>query len=192
MTRERDPTPEEFEMFLAWLNPDRDEAADKFQHIHSRLVRIFISRGCVDAEALADEVINRVAVRIEKVKRDYPDPLRCCIGFVGNVHREYLRAERKKENLICPPSPRPVIELEREDTCLTECLDKLSTSDRELFERYFNGEKGAVKISERKKLAAERNLTATALRIQAFKLRKKMLLCLKTCLEKAEAETIRD
>ena len=191
MKRERDPTPEEFEKFLAWLDSDTDEAAHKFDRIQTRLIQIFIARGCVDAEVLADEVLNRVCVRIDEVIIKYPDPLRCCVGFVDNVHREYLREQRKWDDPICPPPPRPALELEMEDTCLDECLAKFPKLDRELVERYFHGEK-SVRISGRKKLAVERKLTSNALRIQAFKLRKKLLLCLKTCLEKAEAETIRD
>ena len=183
MKRERDPTPEEFEKFLAWLDPDRDEAARKFERIRTRLVQIFISRGWIDAEMLTDEVLNRVCVRIDEIKIKYPDPLRCCVGFVDNVHREYLREQRKRDDAICPPSPRPLEELEMEDRCLNECFATLAKSDRELVERYFHGEKG-VRISGRKKLAVERMLTSNALRIQAFKLRKKLTLCFNACLER--------
>lgn len=189
MKRERDPTPEELEKFFAWLDPDPDEAARKFERIQRRLIQIFIARGCVDAEVLADEVFNRVCVRIDQVKIKYNDPLRCCVGFVDNVHREYFREQRKWDDPICPPSPRPPKELEIEDMCLYECLGRFPVLDRELMERYFHGEK-SVKISGRKKLAEERMLTANALRIQAFKLRKKFVLCFNTCVEKAEAETI--
>lgn len=190
MKRERDPTPEEFEKFLAWLDPDRDEAGSKFQRIQSRLIQIFIARGCVDAELLADEVVNRVCVRIDHVKANYNDPLRCCVGFIDNVHREYLRDERKKEKTVWPPDRRSGDELEKEDMCLRDCLDNLGTTDRDLVVRYFHGEK-RVRISGRKKLAEERRLTSNALRIQAFKLRKKLRSCLESCLQQMEAETIR-
>ena len=189
MKRERDPTPEEFYEFLAWLDPDLEQAACKFNLLQSRLMQIFVCRGCVDAEMLANEVSNRVTVRIEKVKKDYPDALRCCSGFVEHVHHEYLREKARTANPILPPEPRPPDELEREDRCLNECMGQLTSSDRELVERYFQGEKGA-KIAGRKKLAVERKLTLNALRIQAFKLRKRLRLCLRACLEQAEAETV--
>lgn len=189
MKRERDPTPEEFEKFLAWLDADTGEAARKFERIQTRLIQIFIARGCIDAEVLADEVLNRVCVRIDQVKLKYPDPLRCCVGFIDNVHREFLREQRKWDEAPCPPPPRPPSELEIEDTCLKECLDQFAKLDREPVERYFHGEK-SVRISGRKKLAIERMLTANALRIQAFKLRKKFVLCFNMCVERAEAETI--
>lgn len=189
MKRERDPTREEFEKFLAWLDAGPDEAAQKFDRIHMRLIQIFISRGCIDAEMLADEVLNRVCVRINQVKINYTEPIRCCVGFVDNIHREYLREQRKCDDPICPPPPRPAKELEIEDMCLDECLGQFPILDRELVERYFHGEK-SVRISGRKKLAVERKLTSNALRIQAFKLRKKFVSCFNACVERAEAEII--
>lgn len=182
MKRERDPTPEEFEKFLAWLDPDRDEAGRRFKLIHSRLIQIFASRGCIDGESLADEVINRVAVRIDNVMKNYSEPLRCCIGFVENVHREHLRDRKKQDAIKEPTPPRPTEELEREDECLRECLNDLEQSERDLVAQYFQGEKRA-KINGRKKLASELKLTANALRIQAHRLRKRLLQCMRMCLD---------
>src|SRR5262245_25132118 len=82
MKRERQPTREEFEKLLAWFDPDPDKAAQTFNLIHSRLIKVFASRGCVDAEILADEVTNRVSVRIDSIMENYSDPFRCCLGFV--------------------------------------------------------------------------------------------------------------
>ncbi len=185
MKRERDPTPEEFEMFLTWLDSDRDEAACKYNTIKIRLVQLFVSRGCIDAEALGDEVLNRVMVRVLEVREKYSDPLRCCVGFVEFVYQEYRRDELKQQKTNPPPEPPDKEELERrerEDECLTQCLGELPQRDRDLVVRYFQGEK-RVKISGRQKLAAEWTLTSNALRIKAHRLRKRVLLCLNTCLE---------
>jgi hypothetical protein len=184
MRRERDPTPEEFEKLLAWLDPDRDQAGCKFQTIHSRLIKIFASRGCVDAATLADEVVNRVAVRIDTVKKNYPDPLRCCLGFVENVYREYIKEQQKIDNQIQPDSSRDPDELEKEDQCLTECLETLTQPDRKFFIRYFQGE-GRARIDARKKLAKELRITANALRIKAHHLRMQMHQCMVTCLSQS-------
>lgn len=183
MKKERDPTKEEFDKLLLWLAPDRDEAGEKLKLIQLRLTQIFASRGCVDAESLRDEVINRVAVRIDVLMQRYSDPLACCIGFVDNVYREYLREQAMQMNARASPPPRPSEELEREDDCLKECLGDLHPSERDLVVRYFHGEKGAKKVTARKMLAAELKLTANALRIHAHRLRKKVLQCLQDCLE---------
>ena len=182
MKKERDPTSEDFEKLLAWLDHERDEAGGKLEQIQSRLIKVFASRGCIDSASLADEVINRVAVRIDSVRQNYDDPLRCCLGFVGNVHLEYLREQQKIANLDQLPDPRPSEVLEKEDQCLTQCMNTLTEPDRDFFARYFRGEKRA-RINSRKKLASELTLTTNALRVRAYKLRKRLHRCLVECLD---------
>jgi hypothetical protein len=182
MKKERDPSREEFEKLLAWFDSDREKAAVKYQSINARLIRVFASRGCVDADSLADEVMNRVAVRIDTVILNYPDPVRCCLAFIDNIYREWYRDHSRKANAKLPPSPRPAEELEREDECLKQCLETVTKPDRDLFEHYFQAEKP---IERRKRLALELALTANALRIRAHKLRKELRQCLVECLEEA-------
>ncbi len=180
MKRERDPTPEELGKLLAWFDPDPDEAGRKFNLIHTRLIKLFAARGCIDPESLADEVMNRVAVRIDTIIQNYPDPLRCCQGFVENVFREYWRDRQKELNVKPPPPPTPPEQDETEDTCLEQCLETLTRPERDLFERYFGGERQG-RIAARKRLAAALQLTANALRIRAHHLRKEMHLCIVKC-----------
>jgi DNA-directed RNA polymerase specialized sigma24 family protein len=182
MKRERDPTHEEFEKLLLWLESDRDEAGQKLKLIQTRLTRIYVSRGCVAAESLADEVVNRVAVRIDKVRQNYPDALLCCLAFVDNVYREYLREQQMMAAAVPPPTPRPAEELEKEDQCLRECMGELNPRERDLLTRYFQGDKG-TRIANRKKLAKDLGLSPNALRLQAHRLRKRVRLCLRKCLE---------
>ena len=181
MKRERDPTAEEFEKLLAWFGSDHDEAGRQYKLIYTRLVRVFTSRGCIDSGVLADEVMNRVAVRIDTVIENYTDPIRCCLGFIEHVYQEDLRDQKKRATATIPPPPRPPEELEREDVCLKGCLESLTTPERELFERYFQGER-RIRINNRKKLAAQLMLTANALRIRAYHLRKELHECLTRCL----------
>ena len=187
MKRERPPTPEEFEKLLAWLNSDRDEAGRKFNLLNARLIKVFASRGCADAEALADEVSNRVAVRIDKVKESYNEPIRCFLGFLEYVYQEYLRErqnEREQQKWLPVITPRHNDELEREDRCLEQCLGNLAQPERRLFVLYFQGEKRA-RINRRKQLATELVLTMNALRIRAFHLRREMHQCITACLSES-------
>ena len=196
MKRERDPTPEEFEKLLAWLAADRDEAGRKYEAIRNWLVRVFINRGCVDAETLADEVMNRVAVRIVKIVTTYDDSGRCFHGFAKNVCSEYRRDQPEVLLSEPPPQPPPPDErnqeaLEQEDECLTQCIGELSTPESELFCRYFKEEK-RTKINARKKLAVELRLTANGLRIKAHRLRRRLRRCMELCLKEFLGdETIR-
>jgi len=181
MKKERDPTREEFEKFLRWLGSAGDRSDRKFIFIQTRLIQILASRGCADAESLADEVINRVAVRIDTVVQKYSDPLRCCLGFVDNVHLEHLRDQRKKSNAREPPKPRPAEELESEDQCLQKCMEKLNRGEQRVFVQYFGGESPA-RTGARQELREELRLTANALRIQAHRLRMRLLECMAECL----------
>jgi len=178
MKKERSPTEEEFNKLLLWFHPDRDTAAEFLRKTQTRLIQIFTSRRCYDAEELADEVFNRVAVRIDTVRDKFPGAAHCCFAFVDNVYREWLRDQKPRQP---PPQPRPEEVLEREDRCLTKCLKTLEESDRDIFVRYFAGE-GRARIDAREQLAKEKGLTANGLRIKAHRLRKRMRLCIEECL----------
>lgn len=180
MKRERAPTQEEFGKLLAWLHADTEEAGRKFNFIQARVTKVLSSRGCVDAEALADEVCNRVAVRIDKVVANFTDPVRCFLGFMDHVFHEDLREQQRVAKAIMPER-RPSEELEQEDQCLEHCLQRLEQRERQLFVNYFQGEDQS-RIDRRKNLAAENGLTMNALRIRAHHLRKAMHDCLMGCL----------
>jgi DNA-directed RNA polymerase specialized sigma24 family protein len=180
MKKERDPTQEEFANLLNWLAADRDTAGRKYESIRAGLVKIFVSRGCVDAEDLADEVIDRVAIGLNKIIGRYEgDP---ATYFYGFVHYVYLEYSRKNSSVKAPPCPTPPEELEREDQCLEQCLELLSAGERQLVLRYHQHEKRA-KIDDRKKIAAEFGLTLSGLRTKVHRLCLPLEQCLRKCLE---------
>ena len=189
MKREREPTQEELDKLLAWLDLDRDAGAAKYETIRNGLTRFFLFRECIDPEMLSDEVINRVAVRIDKVVEKYGEPAKCFHGFAGNVYREYLQ-DPARQGGIDPsvlPDPRDDEEgkrLELEDECLKRCMGKLTTADDDLFRRYFQ-DLTPAKIRIRKKLAAELRLTGNALAIKVGRIRKRLRECMKECLAEA-------
>ena len=187
MKREREPTQEELDKLLAWLDLDRDVAAAKYETIRNGLIRFFLFRDCLDSEMLSDEVINRVAVRIDKVIEKYSEPAKCFHGFAGNVYREYLQNQARQvgtDPSVLPDPPDNEEErkrLELEDECLNRCMGKLPTADNALFRRYFQ-ELTPAKIKIRKKLAAELRLTSNALSIKVARIRKRLRKCMKECL----------
>ena len=67
MSKREPPSQEAFEKLLAWLDPDRDKAVEKYQRIYLRLVRVFATRGRADAEDLADQTVNVVASKIDSL-----------------------------------------------------------------------------------------------------------------------------
>jgi DNA-directed RNA polymerase specialized sigma24 family protein len=190
MKREREPTKDELDKLLAWLDPDRDVAGEKHETIRNGLIRMFVSRGCTESETLADEVINRVAVRIEKVIEKYGEPAKCFHGFAGNVYREYLQDRARQAGTDPSVLPGPADDeeerkrLELEDECLDRCMGELTTADDNLFRRYFQ-ELTPAKIRIRKKLAEELRLTGNAVAIKVGRIRKRLRECMKECLAEA-------
>ncbi|HEY0047746.1 MAG TPA: hypothetical protein VGB68_00565, partial [Pyrinomonadaceae bacterium] len=60
MDKENVINQENFDVLLNWLDRNREIAGQKYEKIRRRLIRIFLGRGCFEAEELADETINRV------------------------------------------------------------------------------------------------------------------------------------
>lgn len=181
-----DLTQEAFDELLAWLNPDRELAAKKYEDIRNRLMRIFMHRGCTPAEDLADKTINKVAQRVREIKASYKgDPALYFYGVARNVISDYFRNKVEEvpvepEILSAPPAPESD-ETDREHECLEKCLGELAPPDRELLLDYYR-EAGGAKIEHHKELARQRDMTSNALRILVCRLRARFKKCMRECL----------
>jgi DNA-directed RNA polymerase specialized sigma24 family protein len=171
---------ETFEALLDWLDSDREQAGIKYEEIRSKLIKFFSQYTHTDAEALADETINRVARRLNEIKDQvYGERARYFYGVARKVLLEYLRRKRPQ------PEPEPVSDSDRvelEYWCLEECMAKLSPENRDLVMRYYDCE-GRERIEQRKLLADELGIAPNALRIRAFRIRAELEKCLKECME---------
>jgi DNA-directed RNA polymerase specialized sigma24 family protein len=185
MNNERVLTQEYFDAMLAWLDPNRDQAGQKYERIRQRLIRIFICRGCNEAEDLADETINRVALKSPQFRENFVgEPIKYFCGVANKVHLEYLR---RKLPTAPPPEPDKDAddEMEVEHNCLDNCMEQLSAEKRDLFYKYFEEEK-AAKIAQRKRLAKQFGVSLNALRIRAHRIRATLESCVKACVSQLE------
>ena len=172
---------ESFHRLLAWLDPDVEQAGQKYEDIRRKLIRIFASRGSWAAEELADETIDRVGKKVADLAADYVgDP---SLYFFGVANRVFLEWRRKSTTLPLAPPPLPDFaeQKEREDQCLSRCMANLPPPQRHLLLDYYREEKQA-KINRRKALAVELDLTDNALKIKVFRLRVTLQECLLHCL----------
>lgn len=170
---------ESFDALLAWLDPNRDQAGQRYEEIRQRLIRIFTARACNEAEDLADETINRVASKLCDIGETYSgDQALYFYAVANNVHLEFLRRKPPPAVLIIIDEP-----LDREDRfrCLESCLETLSADNRELVLQYYQDEKLA-KINHRKRLAKSLGLAPNALRIRACRIRASLSKCVEKCL----------
>jgi DNA-directed RNA polymerase specialized sigma24 family protein len=171
---------EEFDQLLAWLGPDREQSAQKYEWIRKRLIKIFVSRGSHTPDDLADATINRVAKKLTEIRDTFTgDPAHYFSGVAGFIWRESLRKDKPRP--ILPANrPDPPSDYEEDFLCLDQCLDKLPRFERDLVIAYYQEEKHA-KIENRKNLASEMGLALNALRIRACRIRANLMKCVELC-----------
>jgi len=181
MKHESSITQASFDSLLAWLDPDRDRAAGKYEQIRRRLIRLFACRGRHDAEELADETINRVTLKATDVSKEYVgDPSLYFYGVAQKVFLESLR-KRPPQPFVPQPSPAEAEETEREYECLERCMEELGPASRELVLDYYRNDRRA-KIDHRKELAAQLGIAQNALRIRVHRVRATLQECVSGCL----------
>lgn len=177
-------TPEDFDNFLLWLSPDRDEAARKYEELHGKLTRYFIYKNCSCPERLADQTIDRMIRKLAegKLPRD-AKPVLIGHGFAKNIYREWLHEERKMLPLIPDVPWIPPVNREEASQCLDSCMKKLPDDQQYLIWRYYEEPSGAKKIENRRALAQELKLEMNALRLRAMRIRQYLYTCISACLK---------
>jgi RNA polymerase sigma factor (sigma-70 family) len=194
MKRDYPITQEAFDGLLDWLDTNREQAAQKYEKIRTRLIKIFTCRGCGEADDLADETINRVTSKVDSIAGSYSgDPALYFYGVAQKVHLEYLRRrpvfqgslevsrELKSKKVMGHDD-----DIEREYWCLERCMEQLPYDNRRLVLEYYQEEKQA-KIEHRRELAEQLGIAVNALRIRAHRIRLQLQQCVQTCLDQSPA-----
>lgn len=174
-----------FDKLLAHLDVDRERAGENYEIIRRKLVRFFEWRGSVVPEDHADQVINRVAKKIDEGEkiRDFKNYF---YGVARMVFLESLK-EQDKEAAALEHLPQPQTDVDKGDEseprleCLEMCLRELTAENRELIIQYYRKERGA-KIENRKALAEVLGIQLNALRIRAHRIKSKLEECINDCL----------
>lgn len=175
-------TQQQFDALLLWLDLDREKAGEKYEKIRTRLIRVFVGRGCTDAEDLADETINRVTHKLVQLVGNYSgDPIYYFYGVANKLHLEWLRKQKTIVNLKPPPPQNCEYDSpDLEYQCLEKCLDTLDKGKRDLIVEYYEGEKSR-KIEKRKELGRRLGISESALQIKTFRIRVELRVCIEGC-----------
>jgi DNA-directed RNA polymerase specialized sigma24 family protein len=183
-------TQEDFEELLAWLAPDREEAGKKYEEIRRGLIRYFRLRGCSDSADLADETINRVAVKISA--SDAKENIKTVAYFYGFASKIYLEHVSRKRNKEVPLEPdfysndtylnQFIGDESKQMDCLEECLAKLPRGEGEIIVMYYSKDKSA-KFEMRKKLAESLSLAPGALHVKIHRIKSALKNCVEKCVE---------
>ena len=180
---------EDFENLLGWLSTDREQAGKIYEEIRQGLIRYFRFRGCCDEDALADETMNRVAVKVLSFSsNEKVETINYFYGFAKNIYREYL-SRRRREVEYNPTlnydssNYHEHFEIEdKRQKCLENCLKELQEEDANLVIRYYSKNKSA-KIELRRKIAEELGLNAGTLQTKVYRIRKTLRICINKCLK---------
>lgn len=186
----RDPAipPQSFDEILAWLNPDRNEAAKMYVQLRDDLTRIFGWNRCADPDGLTDEVFDRVARKVHKVRQTFDgDPKLFFYGIARNLIKESPKRIKKQVSIedtdLPAPDPKPEDESAAVlEECLNSCLQKLTGQKRELILNYYAKEKQA-KIDYRNELARKMGISVETLRVRVHRIRGTLEKCIEQCLD---------
>lgn len=171
---------EAFNKLLDWFDPNRDKAGLRYEIIRSKLITIFLRRGCRNEEDLADETINRVIAKIDQLSQSYVgDPAWYFYGVAKNIIHESLNPPM---HVPITPSPDPPEEKEKAEACLNQCLKTLPAESTALFRQYFLAEQ-SEKTSFRKELADQLEIPLNTLRMRIHRIRGALQKCIRDCIQ---------
>jgi DNA-directed RNA polymerase specialized sigma24 family protein len=188
-----------FHRLLEWLDEGANSHGERYLEMRRRLEGYFDRKNCPSADDLADETLNRVARRLEEEGVIVSTvPARYCYTVAKFVFLE--RLDKRQRDLISldalsnPSRNRALSSAESSESeqkqtvegqlrCVEQCLQRLEADDRELICEYYHGEQRA-KIENRQRLAERFGLTANALSIRACRIRRKLEICVRQCMEK--------
>jgi DNA-directed RNA polymerase specialized sigma24 family protein len=184
--------PDQFEVLLKQLSPDRDLAGARYEQLRRRLVTILTYRGCPHPEEIADETMDRVARRLTEIPTgtEIGDPTRFVFGVAWNVAREWMRRQR---TVPLPdgwdPPNRVESEMRAQESevghgCLDRCLRCLPRQDRDVIVTYYQ-EQGLVKIRHRAMVARQLKISSNALRLRIHRITLRLRECVFHCVDTA-------
>ena len=185
-----------FTRFLDWLDGADNSEGRVYLEMRQRLVTYFDRKNCLDPDDLADEVLNRVARRLEEEGSiESETPAKYCYIIARYVFMESLRSPLAKTvqldhvssgrsggDLAVVADPDQTATTERAMTCLDRCADKLDADSRKMIFGYYVGTE-RIKIENRRILADKIGISMNALSIRACRVRNKLETCVQNCVK---------
>jgi len=179
---------EAFHGLLASLDPDPERAAHKYEDLRHKLVVFFSGRRVLAAEDQADETIDRLSRRIAEGE-PVQDLGRFAYGVARLVLKEFLRRDHRQRGVLERAGmalPRLATRFDSDAgiECICRCIGRLEAADRELILAYY-GSDGREGQRERRDLAGRLGISATALRLRAYRIRRALEASARRCLDRS-------
>jgi DNA-directed RNA polymerase specialized sigma24 family protein len=182
---------------LERLDADRERAGEKYEALRRRLTGYFEWRGAPHPEEHADETLDRLMRRLEQGER-IDNLAAYAHGMARRVVSEALRQrERARRRGASLPTGLDahgaggtLDDADARAPCLEACLGALPGDERELVLAYYQDGAGGH-ISARRALAERRALAPHMLRARVFRIRARLELCMRGCLQRRTAQPAR-
>jgi RNA polymerase sigma factor (sigma-70 family) len=191
MARDLAIPPKSFDEILAWLHPDRDQAANIYVQLRHDLTKIFTWNRCADPDGLTDEVFDRVARKVHDVRPTFEgDPKLYFYGIARNLIKESPKRVKRQVSLedtdLRAPDTSTDDEMARmREDCLNSCLQDLESEKKELILSYYARDKQA-KIDHRSEMARKLGISVETLRVRVHRLRGTIETCIERCLNRMD------
>jgi len=181
-------TEEAFARFLAYLDPDKERAGERYEALRLTLVKFFDWRGAHFPEECADESFNRVVRKIDSGE-EIRDITTYCNGVARMIFLESTRGPEHKRVSLDALVSFGTASSEADETtsqrdCLEDCLSGLPEESRQLILEYYESEKRG-KIDNRLLLAERLGIPLNALRSRAQRVRAKLEQCVNVCTQRS-------
>jgi DNA-directed RNA polymerase specialized sigma24 family protein len=165
------------EDLLRAFHADREQASHHYQALRERLIRFFQWNRTEMPEELADEVLDRLARRLNLSSEQIQDPVRYAVGIARlllqeqrrkNLRREKALAELQQSSLDADRREQERILQQERAELLQQCLQSLPEQSRELIFRYYDVDEAA---DYRQHMARAYGISINALRNRALRIR---------------------
>lgn len=182
---------EAFRLLMARLGRDGGSADQQYESLRRRVITFFRLYVPIEAETLADRVLDRVArklldaTQIENVSQFTLGVSRMILmESISQRSREQRALERVAVSIDPPTTPSDLGDLEEDETLLAlrvrrlrGCLARLGEGATQVILTYYAAE-GSARIATRQRLAEDLGLSLNALRNRAQRLRGMLERCL--------------
>jgi DNA-directed RNA polymerase specialized sigma24 family protein len=165
------------EDLLRAFHADREQASHHYQALRERLIRFFQWNRTEMPEELADEVLDRLARRLNLSSEQIQDPVRYAVGIARlllqeqrrkNLRREKALAELQQSSLDADRREQERILQQERAELLQQCLQSIPEQSRELIFRYYDVDEAA---DYRQQMARAYGISINALRNRALRIR---------------------
>jgi DNA-directed RNA polymerase specialized sigma24 family protein len=172
------------------------DVAGAYEQLRLRLVTYFRLRFPVEAEALADEAIDRLARRLGDGTQ-IENPASYALGIARFLVMETAARQRKEGHAAREAMQEiaiqlPDAELDSALPALRTCLGCLDAESAGLILEYYAVDRGAARIERRQQIAGRLGMTLNALRNRALRTRIALEKCVRARLEAESASSVGD